>query len=268
MSGEILAACHMHSEWSYDGSWTLDDLAAEFSRRGFSVLLMTEHDRGFTPEQLREYRTACARASSDKMLVVPGIEYSDAENVIHILTWGDVPFLGENQPTQKILDEVKSAGGVAVMAHPSRKEAWKFFDPGWTAGLLGIEVWNRKTDGWSPSAKAGPLVKATGAVEFVGMDFHARKQIFPLAMGLSVKGEVTEESVLKCLRARRCAARAFGMPLNHALLNGMFPTLGAAELGRRTAAKIYKKIKGKKPSAAKLNGGRTDTEKHVAGREI
>jgi hypothetical protein len=268
MSGEILAACHMHSDWSYDGSWTLEDLAAEFSRRGFRALLMTEHDRGFTAERLQEYRAACAKASSDKILVVPGIEYSDADNVVHTLTWGDVPFLGENQPTKKILDEVKSADGVAVMAHPSRKEAWKFFDPSWTAGLLGIEVWNRKTDGWSPSAKAVPLIKASGAVEFVGMDFHTRKQIFPLAMALSVKDEVTGESVLKCLRARRCEARAFGMPLNHALLTGMFPTLGAAELGRRTAAKIYKRIKGKKPGAAKLNGDKTAAQKHAASREV
>ena len=239
---EILAACHVHSKWSYDGSWTLEELAAEFSRRGFRVLMMTEHDRGFSQARLREFRSACARASSEKILVVPGIEYSDAANTIHVLTWGDVPFLGENLPTQKVLDAVKAAGGVAVLAHPSRKEAWKSFDAAWSSGLLGVEVWNRKTDGWSPSATAAPLVKAAGAVEFVGMDFHTRRQMFPLAMALSLKGEISEQSVLRCLKLRQCQAKAFGLPLGHRLLGGMFPTLNAAEFGRRTAAKDRKSV--------------------------
>lgn len=251
---EILAACHVHSTWSYDGSLTLEELAAEFFRRGFRVILMTEHDRGFTEARLREFRLACARASSDKILLVPGIEYSDPANTVHILTWGDVPFLGENLPTQKVLDEVKTAGGAAVLAHPSRKEAWKHFDPAWSSGLLGIEVWNRKTDGWSPSLAAAPLVKTSGAVEFVGMDFHTRRQMFPLAMALALKGEITRQSVLRSLKLRHCQAKVFGLPLGHRLLDGMFPTLNAAEFGRRIAARFYKKLKRAKSAPRKPNG--------------
>ena len=85
---EILAVSHVHSEWSYDAKWTLKDLAAKFSERGCCVLMMTEHDRGFSPSRLAEFRKACTDASSDKILVVPGIEYSDAANRAHVLTWG------------------------------------------------------------------------------------------------------------------------------------------------------------------------------------
>src|SRR5438093_284526 len=125
----VPAACHVHSNWSYDGRWTLPELAAEFGRRGFRVLMMTDHDRGFTESRRLRHRAACVQASSENILVVPGIEYSDAQNIVHILAWGPVPFLGEGLPTIEVLKAVKAAGGVAVMAHPARREAWKLFDP-------------------------------------------------------------------------------------------------------------------------------------------
>src|SRR3972149_9218864 len=96
---KIAVACHVHSNWSYDGSWPLEKLAPEFSARGYRVLMMTEHDRGFSEQKWRQYREKCAQVCSEKILVVPGIEYSDATNVVHVLTWGDVPFLGEKLPT-------------------------------------------------------------------------------------------------------------------------------------------------------------------------
>ena len=43
----IRAAVHVHSEWSYDGSWPLTRIATAFSRRGYRAVLMAEHDRGF-----------------------------------------------------------------------------------------------------------------------------------------------------------------------------------------------------------------------------
>src|SRR5580765_6217960 len=107
---EVLAICHVHSEWSYDGSWSLAALSAKFAQRGCRVLMMTEHDRGFTAGRFDEYRRACADASSGKILVVPGIEYSDAANRVHVLTWG-VPFLGEGLPTSELLEAVKAAYG-------------------------------------------------------------------------------------------------------------------------------------------------------------
>src|SRR5258708_1224111 len=99
----IKAACHIHSDWSYDGKWPLAELAKEFARRGYGVLMMTEHDRGFSEKRWSEYREACAQASSTDILVVPGIEYSDGANPVHVLTWGAVPFLGENMPTGEML---------------------------------------------------------------------------------------------------------------------------------------------------------------------
>jgi hypothetical protein len=238
---EVLAVCHAHSDWSYDGSWKLEDLSAKFRAQGCRVLMMTEHDRGFTAGRLEDYRGACRKASSTDLLIVPGIEYSDADNRVHVLVWGPVPFLGENLPTSEMLEKVRAANGVAVLAHPSRKKAYQSFEPYWGERLLGIEVWNRKYDGWAPSETSPALLGECSAIPFVGLDFHTDRQSFPLGMALEMEGSVTEETVVDCLRARRCSARAFGASLDRSLLRAALPALRIAERSRQTAASVVKR---------------------------
>lgn len=237
----ITAACHIHSTWSYDGKWTIPDLAAEFSRRGYRVLMMTEHDRGFSEARCQEHRAACAAASTDKILVVPGIEYSDTANRVHVLVWGSVPFIGEAVPTTEMLQAVKAANGVAVLAHPARKEMWKVFDPRWADLLIGIEVWNRKTDGWAPSRLAWPLLQDRQLVPFVGLDFHDRNQFFPLTMSLEIVAPVTEDSVLECLRNGKYRATALNRSIEDVSNGFLNPVLRTAESCRRFAAGIYRR---------------------------
>lgn len=237
---EVLAACHVHSAWSYDGSWSLQELSDRFHRRGCRIVMMTEHDRGFSEARLVEYRNACAQASSDEILLVPGIEYSDATNRVHVLVWGHVPFLGEGLPTGEMLANVKLSGGIAVLAHPSRKNAWQCFEPCWADMLLGVEAWNRKYDGWAPSETAAALLKTAGVVPFVGLDFHTQRQFFPLAMALDMEANknVSEDTVVECFRSRRCSARAFGSPLSEVVFRSALPALRIAERSRRTVASL------------------------------
>ena len=237
----VLAACHIHSDWSYDGKWSLSELASEFGRRGFRVVMMTEHDRGFTEDRRRAHREECARASSDTVLLLPGIEYSDAANTVHVLVWGDVPFLGEALPTLELLDKVKAAGGLAVMAHPTRRKAWQRFHPSWAGGLLAIEIWNRKTDGWAPSRTASTLISDSGLPCFAGMDFHTRHQMFPLSMALDLAEEPSEQTILDSLREGRFKACAFGMSLDRSWVRRSFFVLKPAEWGRRLLAGVYRR---------------------------
>ena len=237
----IFAVSHVHSVWSYDGKWKLDELVREFSGRGYQVLLMTEHDRGFTQSRWTEYIGACREVSSEKMLVIPGIEYSDPDNIVHVLTWGDVPFLGENLPTRSMLEGLREAGGVAVLAHPSRRKAWQRFDAAWSEYLTGIEVWNRKTDGWRPSPDAPALLASSGCAPFVGMDFHDRSQLFPLAMVLDCPMPLSSRVVLDCLRSRRCEPRAFDVALRPGVRAAMQISLLPLEAARRGCRWIYRR---------------------------
>ncbi len=237
-----MAACHIHSNWSHDGAWPLEALASKFRRRGYRVLMMTEHDKGFTESRLQKYREACARVSSTELLVLPGIEYGDADNTVHLLVWGQVPFLGEGVSTSLILEGVAAANGAAVLAHPSRKGADRQFDPAWGRYLGGIELWNRKFDGWSPGKKAPCLIRTTGAIPFVGMDFHGLRQMFPLSMAFDLHDIVSEETVLNCFRLRRIHPFAFGLPLTETFLGLTLPFLFPVEHLRHTLAWMVRRL--------------------------
>ena len=236
----VRAVCHVHSDWSYDGKWPLEKLAEAFSRRDYQVVMMTEHDRGFDEKRRLEHREACRKASTKRILIVPGIEYSDKANCVHTLVWGNVPFVGVDMETEKVLAAVTAHQAVAVLAHPSRRQAWRAFNPAWGAKLLGIEIWNRKTDGWAPSRDAAPLLESTGALPFVGLDFHEQRQFFPLATILEVEPQLSEAAVLASMSARRCSAEAFGRPLQRVCNGVAAKTLRTAEKFRRGISPLFR----------------------------
>ena len=234
----IRGACHVHSDWSYDGKWSLPEIAWAFSKRGYRAVMLTEHDRGFDEFRRQEHRKACQEASTEKILLVPGIEYSDVSNTLHFLVWNNVPFIGSGLAADEILTAAKNSGGAVVFAHPSRREAWKLFNPDWANKLIGIEVWNRKTDGWAPSRDAWQLVQGTQMLPFVGMDFHERRQLFPLATIMEMESLVTEASILAALSVRRCRSEAFGFPLKRFLHGISARPVKMAEFFRRKAAPV------------------------------
>jgi hypothetical protein len=208
----VRIAPHVHSTWSYDGSWALEELARAFARRGYGAVLLAEHDRTFDSGQWAAYREACAEASAHGAVLVPGIEYSDAENRVHVPVWGAEEFLGRGRSTAELLVDAQAAGGVSVLAHPARRDAWRALTPEAFAHLSGIEIWNRKYDGWAPSGVALELAARHDRPPFVGLDFHTARQFFPLALGGRVERAASVEAVLSALRAGELAPTAFTRP--------------------------------------------------------
>jgi len=200
----VRAAAHVHSEWSYDASWPLEALAQAFARRRYDVVLMAEHDRGFDEERWQAFREACAAAGGDRILLVPGIEYEDADNTVHVAVWGEgAPFLGHGRETQETLEAAAGAGAAAVFAHPWRRDAFSRFRPEWAPLLAAVEIWNRHYDGVAPGREGVRLAKEHGLAPFVSLDFHTRRQFFPLAMELDVDGPLTQAAVFEALSAGR-----------------------------------------------------------------
>ena len=232
MSSHI-AACHVHSEWSYDAEWTLGEIAEAFHFRGCSVVLMSEHDRGWSDAKWKEYCEACRAASRDGMLLVPGIEYSDPRNDVHTLVWGAHDFLGEGLETTELLNRVERAGGSAVLAHPERHEAWRLFQPEWFDRILGVEVWNRKTDGWAPSQRGLALWRHSGVAPFASLDFHRKNQFFPLRMRLECAEILSVESVFAALAAGNVAPEYRGNALIPLVKPGSLRGLRILEVLRR-----------------------------------
>ena len=210
----IRAAVHVHSEWSYDGSWPLARLASYFRKTGYNSILMTEHDQSFDEDRWQSYRQACKEQSANNFLLIPGIEYSDPENVVHILTWGDMPFLGEKRETGELLRDISEAKGLAVMAHPARRKAWQKYQEEWADFLLGVELWNRKVDGVAPGFEAITLINRNPQlIPFVALDFHRGNQTFPLYMTCPVNQELSEETVLNALKRKEGLGKVAGIPI-------------------------------------------------------
>lgn len=241
-------ALHVHSDWSYDGSWTLPAIARLFGATGARVVMMTEHDDGFDQDRFDAYRAACAAASTSRCALVPGIEYSSPDNDIHILTWGLDRFLGEHRPVEATLQDVAQLGGVAVFAHPRRRDAWRLYRDVWTPLLHGVEIWNRKADGLAPGEEALALAGRTGLPPTVGVDFHRLKHVYPLDHDLPQSAAEAQAgpaaAALAALRAGVLRPRAFGRALLDA--HGDVDRAGVAAHGRLEALRRWFK---RKPAA-------------------
>jgi hypothetical protein len=234
----IRVAAHIHSEWSYDGRWTIDRLVSAFRRRGYDALLMAEHDLGYDGCRWQDFVDTCRAASTPAFAVVPGIEYSDDANRVHIAVWGAAEFLGAGLETLELLHRARDVDALTALAHPGRRDAWKGLDSFCFSLLWAIEVWNRKYDGWAPSGVAQKLLRQNpGLAPFAGLDFHTARQFFPLAMRLQGVTELSAEGVVNALKAGRCEAQVFRQPITP-LTHGLgLATARRAEHGRRALAR-------------------------------
>jgi hypothetical protein len=230
-------ASHVHSDWSYDGRWPLRRIAEEFGRRGYQAVLLAEHDRGFDDTRWEALRQACIAASRPTCVLVPGIEYSDPTNSIHVPVWGRLPFLGEGLDTGVMLEQAHQLGGLAVLAHPARRDAWERFDSAWLSRLLGVEVWNRKYDGYAPNRQVAQLLaRRPELLAFASLDFHTERQFHPLAMTVEIDGDIGEAAICEALRARRARAMAFGVPALSLAAGPVWPAIRGLERARRRIA--------------------------------
>lgn len=232
---------HAHSTWSYDGKWELPEIARLFGRFGVDAVMMTEHDTEFPADRFDEYRAACESASTSKCRLIPGIEYSDPGNDIHILSWGLDQFLGQGRAVEATLEDVRAAGGAAIFAHPARRDAWRLFREPWAELLHGIEIWNRKTDGLAPGAEALKLQATTGLAPTVGVDFHRGRHFYSLDHLVNVPEgigpEGLEPALVKAIRAGQLAPRAWRRRLIGAAGNlpGRYPVHQGLEKTRQMA---------------------------------
>jgi predicted metal-dependent phosphoesterase TrpH len=231
----VRVAAHVHSSWSYDAEWSLEDIARAFRRRGCDVVLMSEHDRGFDPQRWTEYQKACVAASTHDILLIPGIEYEDADNIVHTPVWGEnVPFLGAGRPTLELLRLAQAEGAVAVLAHPWRRHAISRYQPEWAPLLSAVEIWNRKYDGVAPHREGKKFADREGFAPFVSLDFHTRRQFFPLAMSVSLAERPSPVSLIEAIRGGRCQAEFLGLSALRFTGGLEGATLRALETARRS----------------------------------
>ena len=246
----VRVAAHVHSEWSYDADWPLAELVQAFWKRGYHAVLMAEHDRGFDDARWEAYRAACAEASTEELLLVPGMEYEDSASLVHVPVWGvDLPFLGAARPTEELLRDAKAHDAFTVFAHPARRDAIMSFRPEWAPLLDAVEIWNRHYDGIAPYPRGRRFAAEQGLRPFAALDFHTRRQFFPLALVLELEEPVSASAVVEALCAAQFRVEAFGT-------SALRFTGGVPGTALRTGERLRRGIRGPVRRAQKLAGRR------------
>ena len=158
--------------------------------------------------------------------------------------WGDIPFLGEGLETTELLDRVTHAGGVAVLAHPGRANVIRRIEQKWLHQLAGIEVWNRRYDGFAPNRDVADLLRQhPQLLAFSSLDFHTARHFHPLAMVFALDDGISEQTLVSAMRARRTRPTAFRLSALHFTREPAWSAIRGVERGRRATLARARRVK-------------------------
>lgn len=238
---DLRLAPHVHSAASDDSDWALDRLAATLRRAGFHGALVCDHDRALDPDSWKALQDACDRVGDTAdFLLVPGVEYQDAEHVVHLPVYGRAPFYGRSPHLPDVVHASRADGGAAVFAHPGRRDAWRQLERDWVSEVAAIEVWNRKYDGLQPNTVALAYATAKGITPFAALDWHGPRQLFPLALRVRDPGsgdnKSRSRSVVDAILAREVRTTVLNRDITQWSSGLPARALGRAEEVRKWAA--------------------------------
>ncbi|RPI57490.1 MAG: hypothetical protein EHM55_01630 [Acidobacteria bacterium] len=140
--------------------------------------MLTEHEEtGWTADRYLAYQSACRRASTSDVGLVPGLECN--QDGFHVLCYGLRELPRRPSTATELAVAVHQQGCILCLAHPGKYH--------WTidAGLLGtvdaVEIWNSK---WIYDGALGPhpasVRLAAGKRVMVGQDVHKPKHLSSL----------------------------------------------------------------------------------------
>lgn len=137
---------HIHSNFSYDGSNSVEEITAWAHGNQIDFVILTEHIQGFSDKKFESYLEECARASH-KCMIIPGLEYCLKINgrEVHIVVFGVSSYLAPKRDYDNIrsfLEKVHELGGTAVLNHPDNLKELIFNSQINKFDL--IEIWNTK----------------------------------------------------------------------------------------------------------------------------
>jgi predicted metal-dependent phosphoesterase TrpH len=204
---------HVHSSFSYDSKTDLATIAARARKEGIRCVLMAEHNNFMNEEQTAALVQRCAELSGDGLLIVPGLELAFSANRIHLLAFGIRRYIDSSSDGvtfASLIQQIHAEGGIAVLAHPSHRQASTLIDPRDLQHLDGIEIWNVKNGNrfvpTSPDLQLLERVRTAGgrAFGFAGLDWHHANRFCRLVLRVEA-AELSRDAVFAALRQGRFA---------------------------------------------------------------
>jgi predicted metal-dependent phosphoesterase TrpH len=226
---------HVHSSFSYDSKTDLADIARTAREHGFSCVLMSEHNNFMDAAAVSALVQRCQELSDDTLLIVPGLELAFDNNSVHLLAYGVREYISSTSPGctfASLVRSVRDAGGVAVLAHPSHRNAMERVSAEDMQTLDGVEIWNVKNGNrFVPTASELRLhqrLRNSGAPVFAyaGVDWHHLTKFAPVVVAVDAP-TLTRESVLDHLR------------LGHFEVRGTWASVASTGEARQRRIRLY-----------------------------
>jgi hypothetical protein len=202
---------HIHSKYSFDGRLELREVQALFEERGCDFVLMSEHIEEMRTDDVCRFIDDCRRYSTDRCLLIPGIEM----DALHILIFG----AKEGKLASSLLEsaeQFREQGALIVLSHPIKLR--RGIPEGIEAMLSGVEVWNCRYDGkWLPRLSNVRLLNQLRVgnpklVATCGIDFHSRSDYADVRMEVETN-ERSERQILNAIRTGRVRITRKGRPI-------------------------------------------------------
>jgi predicted metal-dependent phosphoesterase TrpH len=187
---------HVHTEASYDGHSSPEDLLAAASQVGLDAVVVTDHD------SVSGAHAAAALASDRNIVVIIGCEVSTADG--HLLAIGVDDRPDPHRSLAATARWIRDRGGVAVVPHPFQRLRHGASRDG-IAAVDGIEVYNAHTVSNVRNAQARRFAARRGYAHFGGSDAHRPRTVGLAATEVSLppRTPATAESIVRAMRNGR-----------------------------------------------------------------
>jgi len=198
---EITGVLHIHSTYSFDGKISLEELVEICRKHGHSFAVLTEHAERMTNRDMKRLVLECDERSVDNFVLIPGLEIICDGN-LHILALGVEEYLYNTEP-ESLIEEVHELGGLAVLAHPSKKTPSTR-----VAGLEldALEIWNARHDGrLAPRMGSIKLCRIIGDGRLpgcCGLDLHEKEKFIDLHVKMKVN-DINANNILNNIKFGR-----------------------------------------------------------------
>ncbi|MGB9671899.1 MAG: PHP domain-containing protein [Candidatus Bathyarchaeales archaeon] len=157
---------HVHTQYSYDGLITPEELIHYAKKRGLDGVAITDHDT---------IEGASKIAKATNLIIIPGIEVSSLNG--HVIGLNVYEAIPKGLSVEETIDKIHDAGGIAVACHPTilfksnlRKHTNAKFDA--------VEVINASAFPFKYSVKRSrEFAQNLGVAQIAGSDAHYGPEI-------------------------------------------------------------------------------------------
>lgn len=186
---------HIHTDISPCSRMKVDDVVRRAKARGLDGVCITDHDTMDIRHHLNE------GFQDNGVLLLFGMEYTTTQG--DFLLFGPFETLPAHLPADSLLTTVHQAGGVAVAAHPFRRQRCldeRLIHSGLCRAIEGLNGRNNETENAEASA---PWLKAYELAHCAGSDAHTPDEVGTLATRFFIPIASRNDLIL-ALKHRMC----------------------------------------------------------------